>query len=552
MKLKNFMLGTLLVFSLLPLIIYGAFSIYETNEKIDSMLKLNIEAISENQIANIQSFAMDRKLQMEKIASYQMTRDAIAEYMGNSNAEADRQYLDNILKEQKKYGTYVASVSVVSKDYHVVASSEDYDLYELSQMKNVNEKFQTGEFIIGNVYERRTDDGLKKVVPAYIGVYDKGELIGYISEELDTAYFDNLRLNMDMVSKGTFYLLDGNLGIITAGNNSSQNSLSGFVTDKSERSEFQEKWEQIDFEKNPSGELTYHYGRDEYITYYSSVENTEWSIRISENMTAQKADMKSRNVLLVLVLVLLAAAVVIVQVFMTNRILQPIQEAIKTFRRIEETKDYSLRMSKQSNYEMKELMGGVNELLSYIEREKIYERIMERSLRQQAESDSLTGVKNKKAIEQYVMDMVNLSAEKDSQITMGFVDIDDFRHYNTVYGHQQADEVICLVAKALSDNIKGEVGRIGGDEFLFCYTGCFDEETIKENVENILKLLEVGIDVSETGKHISVTCSIGIVTAKGKELDYMHLIRMADQAMYEAKDNGKNSVVVRNCAETQE
>lgn len=302
MKLKNFMMGTLLVFSLLPLIIYGAFSIYETNEKIDSMLKLNIEAISENQIANIQSFAMDRKLQMEKIASYQMTLDAIAEYMGTLKAETDRQYLDNILKEQKKYGTYVASVSVVSKDFHVVASSEDYDLYELSQMKNVNEKFQTGEFIIGNVYERRTDDGLKKVVPAYIGVYDKGELIGYISEELDTAYFDNLRLNMDMVSKGTFYLLDGNLGIITAGNNSSQNSLSGFVTDKSERSEFQEKWEQIDFEKNPSGELTYHYGRDEYITYYSNVENTEWSIRISENMTAQKSDMKSRNVLLVLVL----------------------------------------------------------------------------------------------------------------------------------------------------------------------------------------------------------------------------------------------------------
>lgn len=90
------------------------------------------------------------------------------------------------------------------------------------------------------------------------------------------------------------------------------------------------------------------------------------------------------------------------------------------------------------------------------------------------------------------------------------------------------------------------------DSMLKLNIEAIDEETIKEDAERILKFLEAGIDVSETGKHISVTCSIGIVTAKGRELDYMHLIRMADQAMYEAKDNGKNSVVVRNCAETQE
>lgn len=70
---------------------------------------------------------------------------------------------------------------------------------------------------MGNVYERVTDNGNKKLVPAYIGIYKNDELIGYIAEELDTAYFDELHLSMDSLASGTFYLLDGQGAIITAG-----------------------------------------------------------------------------------------------------------------------------------------------------------------------------------------------------------------------------------------------------------------------------------------------------------------------------------------------
>ncbi len=66
---------------------------------------------------------------------------------------------------------------------------------------------------------------MKKVVPAYIGVFDGERLIGYIAEELDTAYFDELRLNMDSLAEGTFYLLDGNGAIITAGDTKQKKSF---------------------------------------------------------------------------------------------------------------------------------------------------------------------------------------------------------------------------------------------------------------------------------------------------------------------------------------
>lgn len=552
MKLKRSVLGLLLFFSLVPLCIFGIFSIYETNQKIDAMLKENLAAISENQMANIQKFATERKNSMERIASYELTVDAIKQSLGETNKKIDREYLDNILKEQKRYGTYVASASVMDREFRVVASSEEYELYEISQFKSVNEQYHSGDFVIGDVYERRTDDGLKKVVPAYIGVYEKGVLIGYISEELDIAYFNDLRLNMDMLSEGTFYLLDGNYTIITAGNNSDQSSLNKFVTKSEQRSEYQEKWEKIDFEKYPSGELTYHYDNEEYVTYYSNVENTEWGIRITENLTAQKRDMKSYSLLFVMILFILAVGIVAVQIFMAHKIVNPIQEAINIFHTIEESQDYSLRMPKHSPNEMGELMAGINELLEYVEEEKILEKKMQRELRTQAESDSLTGVKNKKAIEKYVMDMINVSMETESPITMGFLDIDDFRNFNTVYGHQQADEVIQYVAKTLQENVKGEVGRIGGDEFLFCYVGTISEENIEENARKTLKILEDGFDNEETNVHISITCSLGIVTAQGENLDYMHMVRMADQAMYQAKNNGKNTVVIKKYSEDKQ
>lgn len=70
-------------------------------------------------------------------------------------------------------------------------------------------------------------------------------------------------------------------------------------------------------------------------------------------------------------------------------------------------------------------------------------------LKIRAESDPLTGVKNKRCIETYVMDKLRLASESGQQITVGFLDIDDFRRFNTEYGHQQADEAICYVAKTM-------------------------------------------------------------------------------------------------------
>lgn len=544
MKLKHSILGLLLLFTLIPLGIFGIFSIYETNRKIDELTEQNVRAISENQVMNIKNFTQDRNNEMDMIASYQLTQNAILYSLRENESPLARNYVDNLLKERKKYSIFVASISVVNRNFHVVSSSEEYEPGTVSAMKDVDPKYQTGEFMIGDVYERITDDGRKNVVPAYTGVYYNNELIGYVMEELDTAYFDDLRLNMDTLADGTFYLLDGNGAIITAGDTKNKRSLKIFVSKSSDRNDFQKKWDAIDHEKNPSGYVRYRYHRQDYITYYSDVENTCWGIRVTENLSAQKQTGRTYGVLIALGLSALIIGVFCTQYFMTKKIFAPITHILQVFAQIRESEDYSLRVHIQEKHETGELAAGINELLDYVEQADRKEKERQQKLLQMAENDPLTGIKNKKAIEKEMLSMVQRAVESHEQITFGFVDIDDFRDYNTNYGHQEGDAVIQFVAQTLKENIHGAVGRIGGDEFAFCYAGELEPERIRHNADKILEILRTQHVNEQTGEVLPVPCSIGIVMSQGDTLDYTQLIRRADLAMYQAKENGKNTFVL--------
>lgn len=544
MKLKHSILGLLLLFTLIPLGIFGIFSIYETNRKIDELTEQNVRAISENQVMNIKNFTQDRNNEMDMIASYQLTQNAILYSLRENESPLARNYVDNLLKERKKYSIFVASISVVNRNFHVVSSSEEYEPGTVSAMKDVDPKYQTGEFIIGDVYERITDDGRNNVVPAYTGVYYNNELIGYVMEELDTAYFDDLRLNMDTLADGTFYLLDGNGAIITAGDTKNKRSLKTFVSKSSDRNDFQKKWDAIDHAKNPSGYVRYRYHRQDYITYYSDVENTCWGIRVTENLSAQKQTGRTYGMLITLGLSALIIGVCCTQYFMTKKIFAPITHILQVFAQIRESEDYSLRVHIQEKHETGELAAGINELLDYVEQADRKEKERQQKLLQMAENDPLTGIKNKKAIEKEMLSMVQRAVESHEQITFGFVDIDDFRDYNTNYGHQEGDAVIQFVAQTLKENIHGAVGRIGGDEFAFCYAGELEPERIRHNADKILEILRTQHVNEQTGEVLPVPCSIGIVMSQGDTLDYTQLIRKADLAMYQAKENGKNTFVL--------
>lgn len=541
MKIKNSILSLLLFFTLVPVSIFGIYSIYATNRKIVEMAERNLQTVSENQIMNIQNFCEDRRDAMEKVASYELTRDAILHSLGINDCKVNHSYVENLLLEQKNYGTFVASISILNKDFYVVESSEKYDVNEFSEMKYANKRFHTGEFVLGNAYERETDEGIKKLVPAYIGVFYEEELIGYIVEELDTAYFDELRLSMDSLEEGTFYILDGNYTIITAGNTTQKESITHLTSSSEERSDFQRAWDEIDHEAYPQGDVHYKYQGMNYVTYYSNVQYTDWGIRITENLSAQTRRARNYVILMSIMLFFIIAGITIAQYVITEKLLSPIKKILHTFTLIKEGQDYSLRTNIPTTDEMGMLSKGIDELLEYIEQADIQEKAKQHHLQEMAECDSLTGIKNKKAIERIMLAEVQRAAEHNRRIAIGFLDIDNFRDYNTNYGHQEGDAVIQFVAATLQNEVDGYVGRNGGDEFVFCYTAEMEPKELSQRISHMLNVLNSGYMRKNTNENVPVPCSIGIVTTKGTELDYVNLIQKADEAMYRAKEAGKNT-----------
>ena len=163
---------------------------------------------------------------------------------------------------------------------------------------------------------------------------------------------------------------------------------------------------------------------------------------------------------------------------------------------------------------------------------------------QQAEEkatlDPMTQIKNKRAIEQITRDRIREAADKKIPIAVGFVDIDNFRDYNTRYGHLQGDEVIKYVANVLKDSVKGDVGRTGGDEFTFGILNPSFEE-VEKAMQVMHKKLNIGVRILDGEEVIPTPCSIGVVIDKDENLEYDTIMKASDEAMYQAKAKGKNT-----------
>lgn len=156
--------------------------------------------------------------------------------------------------------------------------------------------------------------------------------------------------------------------------------------------------------------------------------------------------------------------------------------------------------------------------------------------------DALTGIYNKKFIESSVKDMFNI---KDKYKSIAFIDVDDFKKFNTLYGHNFGDEVLITLCDVISSNIVEYDNtyfiRVGGDEFMI-FSLDFNKEDFTEILDKIVK------DVSKTKvpfgkKKVGVKISVGLAcTEKDKCNKFMDLYNLADKRNGKAKKNGKNYV----------
>jgi diguanylate cyclase (GGDEF)-like protein len=183
------------------------------------------------------------------------------------------------------------------------------------------------------------------------------------------------------------------------------------------------------------------------------------------------------------------------------------------------------------------LTGIAESLTTALRNAREHDRVKELSVR-----DSLTGLYNRRVLEEILG--VEGSKRSPAPLAILIIDVDDFKAINDTFGHPAGDRVLSVLGKLLQDNCRKEniVARYGGEEFavLLTNTGLTAAAAVQtaERLRNVLGAQ----DFAFSGRKVKLTVSIGVAYSRGKSAVPETMLAQADQALYQAKRNGKNRV----------
>ncbi len=194
------------------------------------------------------------------------------------------------------------------------------------------------------------------------------------------------------------------------------------------------------------------------------------------------------------------------------------------------------------------LNEGKKKAVELLQAKKEYQEQMEI----QANFDLLTGLPNRRHLYDYLSTQIKNYEPDMGNLVVMFVDLDGFKQVNDSMGHSVGDKVLQICAVRLlnvSKKLNGYISRLGGDEFILCFYAapCDGHEESSKQVIDVFSE-----KINARGIQVKLGCSIGIaVYPDGPFDDPKQLIRNADNALYRAKDSGRNTFfcfdeVIRN------
>lgn len=161
-----------------------------------------------------------------------------------------------------------------------------------------------------------------------------------------------------------------------------------------------------------------------------------------------------------------------------------------------------------------------------------------------ASTDFLTGLANRRSLSSIGVHLLTEQAPKSGHLAVAVIDIDNFKPVNDAHGHEVGDVALRHVARILQDNVRNNelAARLGGEEFVVLLDNV-DAAQARHAGERLRRAVEARPFRAGRLK-LPLTISVGIALHDGNDTNFDALLQRADQAMYRAKREGRNRVVV--------
>ena len=272
-----------------------------------------------------------------------------------------------------------------------------------------------------------------------------------------------------------------------------------------------------------------------YFTYYMPLTSSHGNIQgiIAAACPVEKVNRDIRNYIIIMIAVAIVLAGLMIAIVL--KVTKPMTQSIESiFRFIRESSTGNDTVAlDESVLRRHDELGEMGENVLNLQR----------SMRNMMESDPLTGLFNRRSAQRKIGTVIGKAKSSPESFCISIGDIDFFKHVNDTYGHDAGDDVLVKVADIIREHMRscGFVARWGGEEFLLVFSNCGIDEAY-----DALMLIRQALhdkEVEYDGQIHKVTMTFG-AAEKIEGIPINHLIRNADDKLYEGKQGGRDRVII--------